>query len=675
MYGNNGIILAMCIQILNAISVNEAFTVELFPLKPVVHVGSALELICRVKDCAGDATFTWSALGDKSHGGDIEDNRTVSRLIFSNILPEHSKRIVCKAQCSGKPKQSNSDVQVYSFPTDPVVPRIKHLKANQVQRLNCTIHNIYPAENFKIEWISGDEIIYAVKLDDSGSGDYNNVQNVSSTFNYTPSITDLGKNISCRATLNLPDFPTKSYRSNRTTTLEYGPGTINVSSNNAIVQLGEHLEITCHADGNPQPKILWRKFGESNPIAEGQNEKLVINNASSSQAGQYECEARNEVGSLRMPVNIQVPPKIPKIPLTVELFPLKSVVPVGSALELNCHVKGCPGDASFFWSALENRSHSVDVDSNQTVSRLRFSNILPEHSKSIVCKAGCMEVMQQKTAVVQVYSFPTDPVVPRIKHFKANQVQRLNCTIHNIYPADKFIIEWIRGDETLQKYSPNITYPENVQNFSSTFDYTPSVTDLGKNISCRATLNLPDFPIELYRSSRTTTLEYGPGTVTVSSNSSIVQLGAHLEITCQADGNPQPKILWRKIGESNPIAEGQNEKLVINNASSSQAGQYECEARNEVGSLRMQVIVQVPPKIPKIQLENGVDPREAKNDFGMNISMINVTVKELQDISTTPDLPTVIVPAVGSASLLTAIAVLIRHLRKIKRNSADISIN
>lgn len=77
-----------------------------------------------------------------------------------------------------------------------------------------------------------------------------------------------------------------------------------VSSNNSLVELGKRLEITCHADGNPQPRILWWKTGKSNPIADGQ--KLVINNASLSQAGWYQCEARNVVGSLKMPVHVIV---------------------------------------------------------------------------------------------------------------------------------------------------------------------------------------------------------------------------------------------------------------------------------------------------------------------------------------------------------------------------------
>lgn len=77
-----------------------------------------------------------------------------------------------------------------------------------------------------------------------------------------------------------------------------------VSSNNPLVQLEKHLEITCHADGNPQPRILWWKLGESIPIADGQ--KLVINNASLTQAGWYQCEARNVVGSLKMPIQVIV---------------------------------------------------------------------------------------------------------------------------------------------------------------------------------------------------------------------------------------------------------------------------------------------------------------------------------------------------------------------------------
>lgn len=411
----------------------------------------------------------------------------------------------------------------------------------------------------------------------------------------------------------------------------------------------------------------------------------------------------------------------------IELFPLKSVLHVGDALELSCRVNGCPVNVVFMWNTVVDRYHGGALENNDTVSRLLFSNISTKHSNKIVCTATCEGSKLQKTSVIQVYSFPTDPVIPRIKHFKANQEQVLNCTVHNIYPLHRFIIQWLRGDDTINTDECDYTSDnENVQNYSSAFSYTPSVNDLGKSISCKATLNISGLPSD--RLSRTTTAEYGPGTMTVSRNNSLVHLEKHLEITCHADGNPQPRILWWKIGKSNPIADGQ--KLVINNASLSQAGWYQCEARNVVGSLKMpvHVIVQGPPNIPKIQLKDGVDPIEgknitilcssdsagpttlklsrknqaaeaqnssvvflnipdvkiedagvyvceSKNDFGIKISMINITVKEQQHISVTPDLPTIIVPAVGSVSLLTVIALLMRYLRKAKRDSANLSMN
>uniref|UniRef100_A0A672M7G9 Immunoglobulin C1-set domain-containing protein n=1 Tax=Sinocyclocheilus grahami TaxID=75366 RepID=A0A672M7G9_SINGR len=72
----------------------------------------------------------------------------------------------------------------------------------------------------------------------------------------------------------------------------------------------------------------------------------------------------------------------------------------------------------------------------------------------------------------------------------ANQEQKLICTVHNIYPLERFHIEWLRGDKTLHKEELDVQNLDHVQNYSSVFNYTPSVDDLGKNISCKAILNL-----------------------------------------------------------------------------------------------------------------------------------------------------------------------------------------
>ncbi|XP_016333494.1 vascular cell adhesion protein 1-like [Sinocyclocheilus anshuiensis] len=326
-----------------------------------------------------------------------------------------------------------------------------------------------------------------------------------------------------------------------------------------------------------------------------------------------------------------------------------------------------------------------------------------------------------------MFSFPEDPILPKIKSLIANQEQKLICTVHNIYPLDKFQIEWLRGDKTLREEETDEPILDHVKNYSSVFNYTPSVDDLGKNISCKATLKL-----NLIDRERTTTAEYGPGTITVSSNNTSVKLGERLEITCHADGNPKPTIFWWKLGETEPELQSQNNKLIINNASWSQAGWYRCNVSNDMGSQQMRVKLTVvgPPNIPKIQLSHREEPKEgesirifcssdggpaelklyrqsqsiatgdpnkstvllnissiqitdsgiytceAKNDFGIERSTINITVQAQHDIWRKPDLPVAILPAVGSVSLLTAAVLLIRHCRKkAKSNSSNITLD
>ncbi len=99
-------------------------------------------------------------------------------------------------------------------------------------------------------------------------------------------------------------------------------------------------------------------------------------------------------------------------------------------------------------------------------------------------------------------AFPEDPILPKIKSLIANQEQKLICKLHNIYPLEHFQIEWLRGDMILDKQYPDVKFFDIVQNYSSVFKYTPSVDDLGKNISCKATLKL-----NLYNQERTTTAE------------------------------------------------------------------------------------------------------------------------------------------------------------------------
>uniref|UniRef100_A0A9J7ZDT5 Vascular cell adhesion molecule 1a n=1 Tax=Cyprinus carpio carpio TaxID=630221 RepID=A0A9J7ZDT5_CYPCA len=307
---------------------------------------------------------------------------------------------------------------------------------------------------------------------------------------------------------------------------------------------------------------------------------------------------------------------IPKL----EITPLNSVIHVGEDLKITCKVIDCPVNATFVWTSAMDKFLKAEIKNEHNVSHLLMRNI-SIHSDSVKCQTTCDRKILQKMSVIEVF--------------------------------------------------------------------------------------------------------YGPGTVTVSSNNTSVKLGEQLEITCHADGNPKPKIFWWKLGETEPEHQSQNNKLIISNASWSQAGWYRCNASNNVGSQQMsvKVIVVGPPNIPKIQLSHrgelkegenisifcssdggpaelklyrqsqsaatggpnesavllnissiqitdaGIYICEAKNDFGIETSKMNITVKAQHSFSRNPDLPVAILPAVGSVSLLTAAGLLIRHCRKQARSN------
>ncbi|KTF91313.1 hypothetical protein cypCar_00037801 [Cyprinus carpio] len=296
MCGVKCITFALWINILSVLTGENKFRLELTPVNPVIHVGTDLELTCQMNDCPDNVTFIWKSALDEFLGGEAKDEQTVSRLLIKNISVKHSDRVLCKAICQQSPKDIMTKIHMFSFPEDPILPKIKSLIANQEQRLICTVRNIYPLEKFQIEWLRGDKTLH---VEEPQEPIFNSVQNFISVFNYTPSVDDLGKNISCKATLKL-----SLKNQEKTTTAEYGPGTIKVSSNNTSVKLGERLEITCHADGNPEPTIVWWKQGETE--LQSQNHKLIINNASWSQAGWYWCNVSNHVGSQQLRVQVTV---------------------------------------------------------------------------------------------------------------------------------------------------------------------------------------------------------------------------------------------------------------------------------------------------------------------------------------------------------------------------------
>uniref|UniRef100_A0A3B4DA34 Ig-like domain-containing protein n=1 Tax=Pygocentrus nattereri TaxID=42514 RepID=A0A3B4DA34_PYGNA len=256
----------------------------------VKHVNESLELVCTALDCPSEATFTWKSLGDISVGGVMKSNQTTSHKMYSHIRTEHGKTVVCQVDCGGLKEQRTTIIEVYSFPSDPVISRTNNLT------LMCTFPSVYTSEFFNLQWVLGDNVL---KDEEITFDAYKGVQNVSSE--YTMSDKYLGKNITCRGVLNLRGRPE-------------GQKVRSFTAHNTTVKVGERLELRCDADG--QSDLTWRKLGKSEVLSRGK--VTVIENVTWSDAGMYECEASTKLLSLqaKVGVTVQGPPNLPKFRLS-----------------------------------------------------------------------------------------------------------------------------------------------------------------------------------------------------------------------------------------------------------------------------------------------------------------------------------------------------------------------
>uniref|UniRef100_A0A671LUS3 Vascular cell adhesion molecule 1a n=1 Tax=Sinocyclocheilus anshuiensis TaxID=1608454 RepID=A0A671LUS3_9TELE len=382
----------------------------LTPLHPVIHVGEDLEMTCQVFDCPVNVTFMWTSAMDRFLAAELKNEHTVSYLLIRSISVIHSETVI---------------VFSAAFPEDPVLPRIKSLIANQEQKLICTVHNIYPLERFHIEWLRGDKTLHKEELDLQNS---DHVQNYTSVFNYTPSVDDLGKNISCKATLNLNglertttaecksmyviikeifqvQYKLKGYQWLPSTCefvnydrififrLTIPLRTMTVSSNNTSVKLGEHLEITCHADGNPKPKIFWWKLGETEPEHQSQNNKLIISKACWSQLS---CLI---ILNLAMIFNLNLnagPPNIPKIQLSH-----RGELKEGENITIFCSSDGGPAELKLY-----RQSQSVATgDPNESAVLLNISSIQITDAGIYICEAKNDFGIERSTMNITYYLY------------------------------------------------------------------------------------------------------------------------------------------------------------------------------------------------------------------------------------------------------------------------------
>ncbi|KAK4820389.1 hypothetical protein QYF61_025563 [Mycteria americana] len=336
--------------------------------------------------------------------------------------------------------------------------------------------------------------------------------------------------------------------------------------------------LSCVADGIPTPTINWKKdntllteiVGKYRTVPDG---GLILDNVVPEDSGSYTCIANNAAGEDTHTVTliVHVLPAFTELPGDVALTK-------GEQLRLTCKATGIPAP-KITWT-FNNNIIPAQYDDVKGHSELVIERVSKDDSGTYVCTAENTVGSIKAIGFVYVKEPPVfkgDYHSSRIEPLGGNAM--LNCEVRGDPPPT---IQW-------RKKGVGVPISNRIQqlNNGSLAIYGTVNEDAG-DYKCVATNDAG-----VVERSLTLTLQ-SPPVITVEPVETVIEAGATAMLNCQANGEPPPTIRWSRQGH--PVASDErmtvlsNGSLRIVAAQKEDTSEYECVARNLMGS----VLVRVP---------------------------------------------------------------------------------
>ncbi|XP_078083679.1 hemicentin-1-like [Mustelus asterias] len=348
------------------------------------------------------------------------------------------------------------------------------------------------------------------------------------------------------------------------------PPSISIGQSEFSVLEDSQALLSCATQGLPVPMVYWEKDSVAVPDIPGkftalQSGELIVENTTPEDAGVYTCTAVSTAGkaSHHIHLSVNVQPAFTELPADVSLHK-------GERLLLTCGAKGFPSP-SISWTF---NNKPIADSGSEGRSELIMEKVSKEDSGTYVCTAENAVGMVKAIGFVYVKEAPVlqgEVTAYQTETLGGNVV--LNCEAHGD-PTPS--INWNKNGRPL-----TISNRIRQMNNGSLAIYATMNEDAG-DYKCVA-----ENEAGVVERKVTLMLQSAP-VFTVEPLDTVVGLGDRVSLHCQAAGEPLPTVEWIKDGQ--PVRE--NERLVVLPNSTLQilstvkddTGEYECVARNLMGS-------------------------------------------------------------------------------------------
>ncbi|NXT92275.1 VCAM1 protein, partial [Anhinga rufa] len=433
----------------------KAFEMEIIPATRIVaQIGETLILTCNTTGCVSPS-FSWRTQMDNPLGGTVNHHKTYSTLTMNPVSVLNSHDYLCTVFCEKEKKEKSIKVELYSFPSDPIIEISPSLVAGEPVTVVCKIPDVYPSDHLEVMLKKEEHVLHEKNFFEDDS---TNTETKTVIYSFNPTAEDIGKEITCVAKLPITnmDFEPKERVTSQKLNANFGPQNtiISASPGNSPME-GDPLKLTCVTESNPPTQIVWRKHPADESIQHLiENNVLSIPHARFTDSGLYICEAinlvTNKTENATVDIVIQGGPKntmISVIPGTA--------VKEGETVMMTCTSSGNPAPV-ISWKKKKATGESEKIFQDAT---LTIQNIKSQDLGLYECEAYNQFGKEEKAVklLVQVPPQNITVVVYPSENVKEGENVTITCSIYS-NPPSQMVLKKVHQEKEIILPSVNGTF-------------------------------------------------------------------------------------------------------------------------------------------------------------------------------------------------------------------------